>query len=75
MVLGLDTGSTAKHAMDRIGELLRQGKIHNIVGIPTSKKTHEQALYFGIFLSDINTHLVFNLAIDAARLLCGQVWQ
>nr|CAN61747.1 hypothetical protein VITISV_043784 [Vitis vinifera] len=35
MVLGLGTGSTAKHAVDRIGELLRQGKLKNIVGIPT----------------------------------------
>ncbi|RVX12681.1 putative ribose-5-phosphate isomerase 2 [Vitis vinifera] len=48
MVLGLGTGSTAKHAVDRIGELLRQGKLKNIVGIPTSKKTHEQAVSLGI---------------------------
>ncbi|GLT69859.1 hypothetical protein SLA2020_419760 [Shorea laevis] len=66
MVLGLGTGSTAKHAVDRIGELLRQGKLHNIVGIPTSKKTHEQALSLGIPLSDLDTHPVVDLAIDGA---------
>ncbi|KAJ0455167.1 putative ribose-5-phosphate isomerase [Helianthus annuus] len=66
MVLGLGTGSTAKHAIDRIGELLQQGKLTNIIGIPTSKKTHEQALSLGIPLSDLETHPVLDLAIDGA---------
>lgn len=66
MVLGLGTGSTAKHAVDRIGELLRQGKLANIVGIPTSKKTHEQAVSLGIPLSDLDSHPVVDLAIDGA---------
>lgn len=66
MVLGLGTGSTAKHAVDRIGDLLRQGKLHNIVGIPTSKKTHEQALSLGIPLADLDSHPVIDLAIDGA---------
>ncbi|KAK8582960.1 hypothetical protein V6N13_069726 [Hibiscus sabdariffa] len=66
MVLGLGTGSTAKHAVDRIGELLRLGKLKNIVGIPTSKKTQEQALSLGIPLSDLDTHPTVDLAIDGA---------
>ncbi|ESR61542.1 hypothetical protein CICLE_v10016309mg [Citrus x clementina] len=66
MVLGLGTGSTAKHAVDRIGELLRQGKLTNIVGIPTSKKTHEQAVSLGIPLSDLDSYPVVDLAIDGA---------
>lgn len=66
MVLGLGTGSTAKHAVDRIGELLRQGKLANIVGIPTSKKTHEQAVSLGIPLSDLDSYPVVDLAIDGA---------
>ncbi|KAG7563189.1 Ribose 5-phosphate isomerase type A [Arabidopsis suecica] len=66
MVLGLGTGSTAKHAVDRIGELLRQGKLENIVGIPTSKKTQEQALSLGIPLSDLDAHPVIDLSIDGA---------
>lgn len=66
MVLGLGTGSTAKHAVDRIGELLRQGKLTNIVGIPTSKKTHEQAVSLGIPLSDLDSFPVIDLAIDGA---------
>ncbi|WVZ24784.1 hypothetical protein V8G54_003328 [Vigna mungo] len=66
MVLGLGTGFTAKHVVDRIGELLRQGKLKDIIGIPTSKKTHEHALSLGIPLSDLNSHPVVDLAIDGA---------
>ncbi|MBA0823740.1 hypothetical protein Goarm_020449 [Gossypium armourianum] len=66
MVLGLGTGSTAKHAVDRIGELLRLGKLKNIVGIPTSKKTQEQAVSLGIPLSDLDHHSTIDLAIDGA---------
>lgn len=66
MVIGLGTGSTAKHAVDRIGELLRQGKLKNIIGIPTSKKTHEQALSLGIPLSDLDSYPVIDLPIDGA---------
>ncbi|RVX22846.1 putative ribose-5-phosphate isomerase 2 [Vitis vinifera] len=66
MVLGLGTGSTAKHAVDRIGELLRQGKLENIVGIPTSKITHEQAVSLGIPLSDLDSYPILDLAIDGA---------
>ncbi|KAL5828077.1 hypothetical protein ACOSQ4_019874 [Xanthoceras sorbifolium] len=66
MVLGLGTGSTARHAVDRIGELLSQGKLKNVVGVPTSKMTHEQALSLGIPLSDLDSHPVIDLAIDGA---------
>lgn len=66
MVIGLGTGSTAKHAVDRIAELLNQGKLHNIIGIPTSKKTYDQAVSLGIPLSDLNSHPVVDLSIDGA---------
>ncbi|GER44460.1 ribose 5-phosphate isomerase family protein [Striga asiatica] len=66
MVVGLGTGSTAKHAVDRIAHLLRQGKLKDIVGIPTSTKTHEQAVSLGIPLSDLDSHPVVDLAIDGA---------
>ncbi|XP_054809861.1 probable ribose-5-phosphate isomerase 2 [Prosopis cineraria] len=66
MVLGLGTGSTAKHAVARIGELLKQGKLENIIGIPTSKMTQEQAVSVGIPLSDLDSHPIVDLAIDGA---------
>ncbi|KAJ4729209.1 Ribose-5-phosphate isomerase [Melia azedarach] len=66
MIVGLGTGSTAKHAVDRIGELMRQGRLKNIVGIPTSKKTLEQAVSLGIPVSDLDSYSVVDLAIDGA---------
>lgn len=44
MVLGLGTGSTAAFAVDRIGQLLKEGELKDIVGVPTSIRTYEQAL-------------------------------
>ncbi|KAI4369030.1 hypothetical protein MLD38_017523 [Melastoma candidum] len=66
MVVGLGTGSTARHAVDRIAELLDQGELRDIIGIPTSSTTHEQALALGIPLSDLDSHPVVDLAIDGA---------
>ncbi|KAF6163523.1 hypothetical protein GIB67_002528 [Kingdonia uniflora] len=66
MVIGLGTGSTTAFAVEQIGQLLQQGKLKNIVGISTSKKTQEQALALGIPLSDLNTYPVLDLAIDGA---------
>ncbi|CAH9105105.1 unnamed protein product [Cuscuta epithymum] len=62
----MGTGSTAKHAVDRIEELLSQGKLKNTVEIPTSRKTHEQAVSLGIPLSDLDSHPVLDLKINGA---------
>ena len=43
MVLGLGTGSTTAFAIDRIGELMKSGELKDIVGVPTSIKSYEQA--------------------------------
>ncbi|GAB4835993.1 Probable ribose-5-phosphate isomerase 3, chloroplastic [Ancistrocladus abbreviatus] len=66
MVLGLGTGSTAAFAVSRIGELLSSGKLSNIIGIPTSKRTFEQATSLGIPLSVLDDHPRIDLAIDGA---------
>ncbi|WOK99918.1 hypothetical protein Cni_G08630 [Canna indica] len=66
MVLGLGTGSTAAHALDRIGELLRCGVLRDVVGIPTSEWAAARAAAAGIPLADLNTHPVVDLSIDGA---------
>lgn len=43
MVLGLGTGSTTAYAIDRIGELMKNGELKDIIGVPTSIKSYEQA--------------------------------
>ena len=47
MKVGLGTGSTAAFAVDRIGELLKDGTLKDIVAVPTSIRTYEQALSKG----------------------------
>jgi len=66
MVLGLGTGSTAAFAVAKIGELLKEGKLKDIVGVPTSKRTAEQAAALGIPLSVLDDHPKIDLAIDGA---------
>ncbi|KAL5198473.1 hypothetical protein ABZP36_001985 [Zizania latifolia] len=66
MVLGLGTGSTAAFAVAEIGALLSSGKLSNIVGVPTSKRTFEQAQSLGIPLSTLDDHPRIDLAIDGA---------
>jgi ribose 5-phosphate isomerase A len=48
MTLGLGTGSTAAHALDRLGELLRTGALAGVTGVPTSLKTEAHAARVGI---------------------------
>ncbi|KDP23651.1 hypothetical protein JCGZ_23484 [Jatropha curcas] len=66
MVLGLGTGSTASFVVAKIGELMKSGQLTDIVGIPTSKRTEEQALSLGIPLSVLDDHPRIDLAIDGA---------
>ncbi|XP_020092381.1 probable ribose-5-phosphate isomerase 3, chloroplastic [Ananas comosus] len=66
MVLGLGTGSTAAFVVAEIGALLASGKLSDIVGVPTSKRTFELAQSLGIPLSTLDDHPHINLAIDGA---------
>ncbi|KAI6684995.1 hypothetical protein NL676_030908 [Syzygium grande] len=66
MVLGLGTGSTAAFVVARLGELLKAGELKGIVGVPTSKRTEEQARQLGIPLSILDDHPRIDLAIDGA---------
>jgi ribose 5-phosphate isomerase A len=66
MVVGLGTGSTAYYAVERVGELLKSGVLTDIVAIPTSERTKEQALSLGIPLVTLDTHSKLDVAIDGA---------
>lgn len=66
MIIGLGTGSTAIFATRRIGQLLREGKLENVRGIATSRRTDEEARQLGIpLLADGLPHPV-DLTIDGA---------
>ena len=66
MVVGLGTGSTAAFAVDRIGELLKSGELKDIVCVPTSIRTFEQATELGIPLATLDTQPKLDVAIDGA---------
>lgn len=66
MVVGLGTGSTAYFAVERLGNKLASGELKDIVAIPTSIRTKEQAESLGIPLVTLDTHPVIDVAIDGA---------
>lgn len=66
MVVGLGTGSTAYYAVERVGQKLKNGELKNIICIPTSEKTKEQALSLDIPLVTLNEQSALDVAIDGA---------
>lgn len=66
MVVGLGTGSTAVFAVRRIGELLAEGRLQRIVGIPTAEVTAREAERAGIPLGTLDDHPVVDVTIDGA---------
>ena len=66
MVVGLGTGSTAAFAVDRLGALLKSGELKDIVAVPTSVRTYEQALALGIPLATLDEQPRLDVAIDGA---------
>jgi len=66
MVVGLGTGSTAYYAVERVGEKLKSGELKDILAIPTSIRTKEQAESLGIPLVTLDTHSKLDVAIDGA---------
>merc|ERR1711924_66492 len=66
MVVGLGTGSTAAFAVERVGELLKSGELKDIICIPTSVRTKEQAEELGIPLCTLGDNSELDVAIDGA---------
>ena len=65
MVVGLGTGSTAIFALRRIGALLRQGRLRDITGVPTSSAIEAEAHRLGIPLT-LDGAREIDLTIDGA---------
>jgi ribose 5-phosphate isomerase A len=64
MIVGLGTGSTAMHLVQRLGERARSGL--RLTGIPTSVRTADQARSLGIPLGTLEEYPRIDLAIDGA---------
>jgi ribose 5-phosphate isomerase A len=64
MVVGLGTGSTAKHMVLALGEKVKAGM--TLRGVPTSHETAALARQSGITLIDSDNRWVIDVAIDGA---------
>ncbi len=66
MVVGLGTGSTSRFALERLSELIQEGRLERIVGIPSSLQTETAARELGIPLTDFEAHPQIDITIDGA---------
>jgi len=70
MIVGLGTGSTAKHLVSILGERVRGGL--NIIAIPTSEATRIQAEGEGIKIVTFAEQQRLDLTIDGADEMAGK---
>jgi len=66
MVIGLGHGSTTAFALQRIAQLLQQGALKDILGIPCSNQVARHATELGIPLTTLDEHPVIDVTIDGA---------
>jgi ribose 5-phosphate isomerase A len=66
MVIGLGSGSTAAQAIGLVGGLLREGKIKDVLGVPTSYQASREAVKAGLPLTTLDEHPSLDLGIDGA---------
>jgi len=66
MTLGLGTGSTTAFFIQYLGEALQAGRLHGIVGVPTSEGAAAQARELGIPLTTLDEVNFLHLAVDGA---------
>jgi len=71
MRLGLGTGSTAAKLVDLLGARVAQGL--DVIGVPTSKATHDQAEALNIPLTTLDDLTQLDLTIDGADELDGRL--
>src|SRR5439155_1435815 len=64
MVLGLGTGSTARHFLAGVGHLVANGM--DLKGVPTSLATAEEAKRLGIPLTSLEESFWLDLTVDGA---------
>lgn len=66
MIIGLGSGSTASHALRRLAEAIQVGKLHDVRGVPTSRRIEQEAQALNIPLIDLDDVIEIDLTIDGA---------
>jgi len=66
MVVGLGHGSTAIFAVRCIAQLLQEGRLQDVLGVPCSRHVEAEARRLGIPLTTLDEHPVVDVTIDGA---------
>ncbi|MFY0564272.1 ribose-5-phosphate isomerase RpiA [Archangium lansingense] len=66
MVVGLGSGSTSAFVVRRLAALRAEGKLLDVVGVPTSVGTEELARSLGVPLTTLEEQPVLDLTLDGA---------
>ncbi|HKU40939.1 MAG TPA: ribose 5-phosphate isomerase A [Polyangiales bacterium] len=66
MRLGYGTGSTASFALRKLAAELRNGRLRDLSGVPSSEATAELARELGLPLTTLDEHPKLDLTIDGA---------
>lgn len=66
MALGLGTGSTARYVVQGLAERLRDGRLSDIIAVPTSEATATLARELGVALTTLDERPQLDMAIDGA---------
>jgi ribose 5-phosphate isomerase A len=66
MVIGLGSGSTARYMLIGLSERLRDGRLRDVIGVPTSEATAELAHSLSIPLTTLDEHDQLDVALDGA---------
>ena len=65
-IIGLGSGSTMALFIEELGALLKSGELSDIVEVPTSDETAQQARQAGVKLSTLDEYERLDIAIDGA---------
>jgi ribose 5-phosphate isomerase A len=66
MVVGMGTGTTARYFVEMLGQRLLDGRLKNILGVPTSSETERLARHWEIPLTSLREHSLLDLTVDGA---------
>jgi len=66
MLVGLGTGSTADYFLQALASAIRDGKLRNITGVPTSKQSERRAEHLGIPLTTLAQNPALDVTVDGA---------
>ncbi len=66
MVLGLGSGTTATLAVQAIGRGVREGRLRNVCGVPSSSAIAAVAREAGVPLTTLDAHPALDLDLDGA---------